>query len=204
MPYPLLPSRHEGKDTRSHAVQRTSDDIPSPTGSVALYTDKITTSYHQHNTPFSLYECVRIAHHYRINLGWSHKRSAICKDVRGKARHVTGNASDKQQQQCRGKRPSIHIHKQAPRRSRILCNFPSVGHGYIESRKRLWFRNVCQRLPQHVPQLFRMWCSGLLIDKDMGKTGLHHQHRNQILHQIRIHWWHHLRQKLWFDPWSAY
>ena len=39
-------------------------------------------------------------------------------------------------------------------------------------------------------------CSGLLGDKDMGKTGLHHQHRNQILHQIRIHWCHHLRQKL--------
>ena len=66
---PLLPSRHEGKDTRSHAVQRTSDDIPPPYGSVALYTDKITTSYHQHNSPFGLNECVRTVHHYRINLG---------------------------------------------------------------------------------------------------------------------------------------
>ena len=72
---PLLPSRHEGKDTRSHAVQRASDDIPPPYGSVALYTDKITTSYHQHDPHFSLNE--RIAHHYRINLGWSHRLSIL-------------------------------------------------------------------------------------------------------------------------------
>lgn len=73
MPCPLLPSRHEGKDTRGHAVQRTSDDIPSPTGSTALYTDKITTSYHQHDSPFNLNEYVRIAHHYRINLSRSYR-----------------------------------------------------------------------------------------------------------------------------------
>ena len=64
MPYPLLPSGHEGKDTRSHAVQRTSDDIPPPYGSVALFTDKITTSYHQHNSPFGLNECVRTVHYF--------------------------------------------------------------------------------------------------------------------------------------------